>query len=69
LKLAWEISSQDPISKKNLKKSTHKKEAGGMAQKVKCLSSKYEALSSNPHTAKREKKIALWPGSSGNLGD
>jgi hypothetical protein len=55
LKLAWEISSQDPISKKNLKKSTHKKEAGGMAQKVKCLSSKPKTLNSNLSTAKNNK--------------
>jgi hypothetical protein len=46
-------SSWDPI----LKKTHHKKRAGGLAQAVKHLTSKCETLSAKPSAAKKRKKI------------
>jgi hypothetical protein len=50
LKSAWENSSRDPILKIP---NTHKKKAGGVAQVVECLPSKYKAMSSNSRMAKK----------------
>jgi hypothetical protein len=40
-----------------LKNTQCKNKAGGVAQMVECLSSKLEALSVNPNTAKKNKTI------------
>jgi hypothetical protein len=39
-----------------LENTQHKKRAGEAAKVVEHLPNKYEALSSNPHTAKKKKK-------------
>jgi hypothetical protein len=52
LKLAQADGSRDPI----LKKTQHKNRAGRVAQFIELLSSKYEALSSNPMQKKKKEK-------------
>jgi hypothetical protein len=52
LKPAWANSSQDPISEK----TQNKKRAGGVAQVVEHLPSKYEAVSSSHNTDKNKQK-------------
>jgi hypothetical protein len=62
---------QADLSKKQnaIPKITRAKRPGGMAQVVKHLPSKHEALSSNPNTAKKkkrkekEKQIVVYPDS------
>jgi hypothetical protein len=55
LKPTWANSSQDPISK-----SSTQNMAGGVAQMAEHLSSKCEALSSNPSTDRVEKKRFIY---------
>jgi hypothetical protein len=52
---AWANSSRAPISKM----TNTQKRVGGVAQVVKRLPSKYEALSSNPSTGKKKKKYLV----------
>jgi hypothetical protein len=50
-------SSQDPISKNKTKqKNQHRTGAYGVSQVVECLPTKYDALSSNPSTAKEKER-------------
>jgi hypothetical protein len=41
----------------HLENTPHKKRAGGVDQVVQCLPTKLEALSSNPSTTKKKKKV------------
>jgi hypothetical protein len=52
LRLAWENSSQDPISK-----IPHTKKGCRVAEVVECLLGKCEALNSSPVLSKKKRKI------------